>query len=73
MLDFFSSIISYIETIWDFFLNLIETLLSFIQTLATAVLLPPMLTGYVWAPIASSIVAVAGFSIVKMIVGRSNT
>lgn len=72
MLDFFNSIISFIETIWDFFLNLINTLLTFIQTLTEAVLLPPMLLGYVWPPIASCIVAVAGFAIVKMIVGRSN-
>lgn len=72
MLDFFSSLMSYIETIWDFFLNLIETLVTFITTLTQAALLPPMLLGYVWAPIASCIVSVAGFAIVKMIIGRSN-
>ena len=72
MLDFFSSIMSFIQAIWDFFLNLINTLMTLIETLAAAVVLPPLLTGYVWAPIASSIVAVAGFAVAKMIVGRTN-
>lgn len=72
MLDFFSSLMSYIEAVWGFFLNLIETLMTFITTVTQAALLPPMLLGYVWAPIASCIVSIAGFAIVKMIIGRSN-
>lgn len=72
MLDFFSSLMSYIETIWSFFLNLIETLVTFITTLTQAALLPPMLLVYVWAPIGTCILSVAGFAVVKMIIGRSN-
>lgn len=72
MLDFFSSLVSYIEIIWDFFLGLIETLITFITTLVQAALLPPMLVGYVWAPIATCILSVAGFAVVKIIIGRSN-
>ena len=72
MLDFFSSLISYIELIWEFFINLINTLGIFIETLIGAAVLPPLLTGYVWAPIASAIVSLAGFAVVKMLVGRSN-
>lgn len=72
MLDFFNSILSFIELIWDFFLNLVDTLFVFVETLTSAVLLPPLLLGVVWAPIASCIVAVTGFAIVKMIIGRSN-
>lgn len=73
MLDFFGSVMSYIETIWDFFLNLVDSLLTFIETLASAVTLPATISGYLWAPIASCMISMVAFSVVKMIIGRSNT
>ena len=72
MLDFFGSIMSYIEVVWDFFLNLINSLLTFIDTLATAVTLPATISGFLWSPIASCMVSMVAFSVVKMIIGRSN-
>lgn len=72
MLDFFSSLISYIETIWVFFLNMIETLLTFVQTLAGVTILPPLLVRNMWAPIATCVLSVVGFSVIKLLIGRSN-
>lgn len=72
MLDFFNSILSFIELVWVWFLNLLNTLTMFIETLASAVSLPFWLSGYAWAPIATCIVAITGFAVVKMIIGRSN-
>lgn len=72
MVDFFSSLISYIEIIWDFFLNFINSFLTFVTTLVGAVALPPMITPVMWAPISASILAVAGFAVVKIVLGRSN-
>lgn len=72
MLDFFSSLLSYIEIIWSWFLNFIDTLLNFLTTLTTAVLLPPAIALNMWPPIATCVLAVAGFSTVKIILGRSN-
>lgn len=72
MLDFFGSIMSYIEQIWDFFLNMINTLITFTTTVAGAVVLPPMLSRLMWAPIASCIVSLAAFALVKLLLGRGN-
>ena len=72
MLTFFESIISYIEIIWGFFLNLINSLLSLVTAIAGAVIVPSSLATYMWGPIGSCVLAVAGFAVVKMLVGRSN-
>lgn len=72
MLDFFGAIMDYIQTIWDFVLNLINNLLVLIETIAQAIVLPPLLVGYAWSPIATCILAITGFSVAKMLLGRSN-
>lgn len=72
MLNFFESIISYIELIWEWFLNFIDSLLSLITAVAGAALVPVTVTPYMWGPIGSCILAVSGFAVVKMLVGRSN-
>lgn len=72
MLDFFSSLMSYIEQIWDFFLNMINTLITFTTTVVGAVALPSMIAHLMWAPIASCISALAAFAVVKLLLGRGN-
>ncbi len=72
MLDFFGTIIGYIETIWDFFLNLINSLLTLISALASAILLPPVVALAAPSFLAASVTAVAGIAICKLIIGRDN-
>lgn len=72
MVSFFESIISYIEIVWGFFLNLVNSLLSLVTAIAGAVVIPNSLMAYMWGPIGSCVLAVAGFAVVKMLVGRSN-
>lgn len=72
MLNFFEALFSYIEVIWGFFLNFINSLLGLFTTLLSAVILPEQVAHYMWGPIGTSCLALTGFAIVKMIVGRSN-
>ncbi len=72
MLDFFETVIGYIEMVWDFFLNLINSLLTLITTLVSAVLLPPAVAVMVPSFLAASVTAVAGIAICKLVIGRDN-
>lgn len=72
MLDFFQTLISYVELVWGFFLNLISSLLSLITALVGAMIIPQTLYGYMWGPIGAAVLAVTAFSVVKMLIGRNN-
>lgn len=72
MLSFFENIISYIEIAWTFFLNLINSLLSLATALVGAVMVPDFVSTRMWGPIGACCLAVTGFAVVKMIVGRSS-
>lgn len=72
MLSFFESLMSYIELIWGFFLNLINSLLSLFTALLGALTVPERMVTLMWGPIGSCCLALTGFAVVKMIVGRSN-
>lgn len=72
MLNFFETIIGYLELIWDFFLNLINSILSLITAVAGAVVIPPQLLGLVFGPLGACIISVTGFAVVKIIIGRSS-
>lgn len=72
MLNFFQTIIEYIQIIWEFFLNIINSLLTLFTTLLMAATVPVSVAGLMWPPIGTCVLAITGFSIVKMIVGRSN-
>lgn len=72
MLDFFETVVGYIEMVWDFVLNLINSLLTLITTLVSAVLLPPAVAVMVPSFLAVSVTAVAGIAICKLVIGRDN-
>lgn len=70
MFDFFNQVIGFIESIWQFFLNIINSLIMAVETLARAVSLPLELIAYVPSILGSAITLVVSLSIVKFIVGR---
>ena len=72
MLSFFEAIISYIEIVWGFFLNLINSLLSLVTTVVGASVVPQVAAGYMWGPIGACVLSVSAFAVIKMLVGRSN-
>lgn len=72
MLNFFENVISYIEIAWSYFLNLINSLLSLASALLGAVLVPDLVATRMWGPIGACCLAVTGFAVIKMIVGRSS-
>lgn len=73
MLDFFESIISYIDLIWNFFINAIRSLISLFTVLLGAVTLPQMLVNTVPSFLAVSVSAVASIALIKLIVGRDQS
>lgn len=70
MFDFFNHVIGYIESIWQFFINIINSLIMAVETLAKAVSLPLELIAYVPGILGGAITLVVSLSIVKFIVGR---
>lgn len=72
MLNFFETIIDYIELVWNFFLNLINSLLSLVTAVAGAMIIPQSLPVYVFGPLGACILATSAFAVIKMLVGRSS-
>ena len=71
MLSFLETIVNFFEMLWDFVVNLVESLVTLLEVIAEAILLPPVLTGYVPAIIGASISAVVGIAVAKLFLGRS--
>ena len=72
MLDFFGTIIGYLEMVWSYFLNLINSMISFLSLILAATALPLSIAYYVPSFIASSVVAVSSIAVLKLIIGRDN-
>ena len=72
MLDFFGTIIGYLEMVWSYFLNLINSMISFLTLILSATALPLSIAYYVPSFIASSVVAVSSIAVLKLIIGRDN-
>lgn len=72
MLNFFDSMIEYIQLAWQFFLNLITSLFSAMATLSTSIAslaaLPPLMPWFLGSCYFVAIAVV----IVNYIIGRSN-
>lgn len=70
MFDFFDKILGFIETVFSFFLNLIESLIQAVlflgQGSAFVLSLAPMMPTI----IATSIIIVVSISVVKFLIGR---
>lgn len=71
MLSFLETIVNFFEMLWDFVVNLVESLVTLLGVIAEAILLPPVLIGYVPAIIGASISAVVGIAVAKLILGRT--
>lgn len=70
MFEFFNSVMGYIETVFDFLISIVEALISFLGIIPTALALPLALVEYVPLIIGTSITAVLGTQVVKLIIGR---
>lgn len=71
MANFFDTIVTFFETIWDVIINLINSLVTLLQVAVTSITLPAWLIGLSFPSIIiASISAVTAISIAKLIVGR---
>lgn len=72
MLDFFGTVIGYIEMVWNFFLNFLQSLLTLLTALLQAVTLPSKLVYMAPSFMSASILAVGAIAALKLIIGRDN-
>lgn len=70
MFDFFDKFIGFLEIIWDFFINLVNSLIIALSATVTAATLPVTLMPFLPAIIGSSVMIVIAFAVVKFIIGR---
>lgn len=71
-MSFFNVLIDYIEIVWTFFLNFINSISGLVIAIAGASIIPNALYTYMWGPIGSCVLAVTSFGVIKMLLGRSN-
>lgn len=72
MLDFFQTIIEYVQLLFTFILNMVTSTINLLTALVSAIIVPQIAVGYVFAPLGACILAVVAFSVVKLILGRGN-
>lgn len=70
MFDFFNQVIGYIETAFNFLLNLIESLLQAIGFLVSSIPFVMAIVPYMPAIIGSCIVMALSVAVIKFIIGR---
>ena len=70
MFDFFNKVIGFIETVFEFFINLVESLFMALQVLVEAIRVPIFLSGFLPAVLGSALIVVVSLAVVKFIVGR---
>lgn len=73
MLDFFEMLWSYIVLFFDYLINTIEMLITFIFSLSTALQIPSVIYGMIPAVIGSSLLAVIAVAVIKLLIGRENS
>ncbi len=72
MLDFFDYIIDMFQMLFDFILNLINSIITLLVVVAQAITIPPLLAGYAPAVLGTCILAVSAIGIAKLIAGWGN-
>lgn len=70
MFDFFEKVLGFIETVFEFFINLVESLFMALEVLAKSIVFPLELSGLMPSIIGSAMVIVVSLAVVKFIVGR---
>lgn len=71
MFNFFDTIVTYFQMLWEYISNMLSALLNTIKVLLTAVILPQTIIGYLPGIIGSSLIIVSGVAIAKLILGWS--
>lgn len=70
MFQFFDKIIGFFETAFQFFVNLIDGLISALGLVSSSITVTTMFSGFMPSLILSSFVIVFSISAIKFIVGR---
>lgn len=70
MFDFFNTIIGYIEMAWEYFTNLIATIVFACQMITASLTFPRMLVGVVPAVVGAAILIFIAVYVVKFFIGR---
>lgn len=70
MFDFFEKVLGFIETVFEFFINLVESLFMALEVLAKSIVFPLELAGLMPSIIGSAMTIVVSLAVVKFIVGR---
>ena len=70
MFDFFSKILGFIETVFEFFINLVESLFMALEVLTKAIVFPLELSGLMPSILGSAMLIVVSLAVAKFIVGR---
>lgn len=70
MLNFFDTIIEYFSVVGDLLVSMVEAFLTAIGVIATATVLPQYISPWVPPFLASSVICVVAFAVVKFILGR---
>lgn len=70
MFDFFSKILGFVEVVFDYFVNLIESLLIAVYFTGTAVSFTTYLVPFMPAIIGSAIVVFLAIYLIRFLIGR---
>lgn len=70
MFEFFSKIIGFISSVWDYFINFIESLVQAVAFLVSSSAFAVALIGYMPGIIGTAIVVFLAVFIVKFLIGR---
>lgn len=70
MLDFFNWIVNFFETIGEFITMLIDSLLTAISVIVSAVAIPVVFTGLIPQILLTSMLALVSLAVIKFLLGR---
>lgn len=69
-MNFFASIGSFLDSVGEFILMLVDSLLTAISVIGNAILMPFYLTGFVPQVILTGAIALVSLAVVKFLIGR---
>ncbi|MBE6788247.1 MAG: hypothetical protein E7539_01115 [Ruminococcaceae bacterium] len=69
-MSFFDSIMEWFSIAGDLIMSMVEALITAISVIGTAIVMPSYISPYVPAFLASSVICVVSFAVVKFLVGR---
>lgn len=72
MLNFFDTLLTYVDAIWNFLIGIIDYTIVLTKTVLGSVEIPLMLSGYVPTFLWVSMSIVIALSVIKIILGRAS-